>query len=125
MPRVVKKKLIETFKQKSFTEWLTILGDDFNGCVEPLLNFSEAVNHPQIKARDMVVSVPREQGDAQNQIAFPIKFSTKQAKYRFVGVQTGEHSDEILTELGFDQKAIQTFTQKGVFGTDKETVELL
>lgn len=120
-----KKKLIETFKQKSFSEWLTILGEGFNGCVEPVLNFSEAVNHPQIKARDMVVSVPKKQGGAQNQIAFPIKFSTQQAKYRFVGVQTGDHSEEIMAEIGFDQKTIQTFAQKGVFGTGKETVDLL
>lgn len=111
-----KEKLIEVFKQKTFNEWVMILEEGFNGCVEPVLHFSEAVNHPQIKARDMVVSVPKEQGGPQRQIAFPIKFSTKQPVYNFVGVQTGKHSRGILEEAGFDQKTIQTFTQKGVFG---------
>ncbi|MCZ2257711.1 CaiB/BaiF CoA transferase family protein [Sporosarcina sp. G11-34] len=114
-----KEKLIKTFKQKTFDEWITILEKGFNGCVEPVLNFSEAVNHPQIKARDMVVSVPNEQGGTQSQIAFPIKFSTKQPAYNFVGVQTGKHSEAILEEIGFDEKEIQQFTEKGVFGKEK------
>ena len=67
----------------------------------------------------MVVSVPNEQGGTQSQIAFPIKFSTKQPAYNFVGVQTGNHSEAILEEIGFDEKEIQQFTEKGVFGKEK------
>ena len=93
-----------------------ILGDDFDGCVEPVLNFSESVNHPQIKARNMVVSVPSLQGGTQNQIAFPIKFSTQPAVYRFAAVQTGEHSQDIMREIGFDQESIKALSQKGIFG---------
>ena len=110
-----KMKLTEVFKQKTFDEWLTILGDDFDGCVEPVLKFSESVNHPQIKARDLVVSVPKSQGGTQKQIGFPIKFSTQPVEYHFTGVQTGTHSEEILIEAGFDSQAIEAFTNKGIF----------
>lgn len=120
--RIFKEKLREAFKEKSFEEWLIILGDDFDGCVEPVLNFSEAVNHPQIKARDMVVSVPKQQGGTQNQIAFPIKFSTQPAEYRFAGAQTGEHSQDIMQEIGFNQETIKTFSQKGIFGKRTKTI---
>lgn len=108
--------LTETFKQKTLDEWLTILGEDFDGCVEPVLKFSESVNHPQIKARKLVVSVPKSQGGTQKQIAFPIKFSTLPAEYHFTGVQTGTHSEEILKEAGYSSQAIDTLADKGIFG---------
>ncbi|WNS76167.1 CaiB/BaiF CoA-transferase family protein [Bacillus sp. DTU_2020_1000418_1_SI_GHA_SEK_038] len=111
-----KKKLTDAFKQKTFEEWLTILGDDFDGCVEPVLTFSESVRHPQIKARNLVVSVPKPEGGTQKQIAFPIKFSTQPAEYRFTGTQTGTHSEDILKEAGFDQETINALSNKGAFG---------
>lgn len=114
--KAFKKRLTEIFKQKTFAEWLELIGDDFDGCVEPVLNFSEAVNHPQMKARQRIVSVPKLQGGVQKQIAFPIKFSTQPAEYRFAGVQTGEHSEEILKQAGYDQETIRALFDKGTFG---------
>jgi alpha-methylacyl-CoA racemase len=108
--------LTETFKQKTLVEWLAILGDDFDGCVEPVLKFSESVNHPQIKARNLVVSVPKSNGGTQKQIAFPIKFSTEPAQYHFSGVQTGTHTEDILKEAGFAAETIDSFAKKGIFG---------
>ncbi|WKB36448.1 CaiB/BaiF CoA-transferase family protein [Terrilactibacillus sp. S3-3] len=115
-----KKKLTEIFKQKTFAEWLELIGDDFDGCVEPVLDFSEAVNHPQMKARERIVSVPKLEGGSQKQIAFPIKFSTQPAEYRFAGVQTGKHSEDILKEAGYDQETIQALYDKGIFGKKKK-----
>lgn len=101
-----KEILIKVIKQKTFHEWINILDDSFDGCVEPVLDFSEAVNHPQLKAREMVVSVPRKEGGTQRQIAFPIKFSTQQAEYRFVGVKTGNDSEEILKEIELNKETM-------------------
>ncbi|SES42366.1 CaiB/BaiF CoA-transferase family protein [Psychrobacillus sp. OK032] len=112
-----KEILVKVIKQKTFEEWLSILEDDFDGCIEPVLSFSEAVNHPQIKAREMVVSVPKKEGGTQRQIAFPIKFSTQQAKYSFTGVKTGKDSEEILKEMGHSKDTIDTLKQKGIFGS--------
>ncbi|AZU62239.1 CaiB/BaiF CoA transferase family protein [Neobacillus mesonae] len=114
--QVFKKILTKSFKEKTFNEWLEILGEDFDGCVEPVLRFSESVEHPQIKAREMVVSVPKAEGGSQQQIAFPIKFSSQPAQYRFAGVQTGEHSEELLKEAGYNMETIQALSNKGIFG---------
>lgn len=118
--RAFKKKLTKVFKQKTFEEWLLLLGDDFDGCVEPVLKFSEAVEHPHFKARNLVVSVPKSEGETQKQIAFPIKFSTQLAEYRHTGVQTGTHSEDILKEVGFDPKTIEILADKGIFGEKKK-----
>lgn len=117
--QVFKEIVTSRFKARSFDEWISILGDDFDGCVEPVLSFSEAVQHPQIKARNMVTSIPKNEGGDQQQIAFPIKFSASEPEYRFAGVSTGQHTSEILSKLGFDFKEIQSLIQKGVFGEIK------
>lgn len=93
-----------------------ILGEDFDGCGEPVLKFSESVSHPQIKERNLVVSVLKLQGGTQKQIAFPIKFSTQPAEYRFAGVQTGTHSEDILKDAGFYIETIEKLADKGIFG---------
>ncbi len=107
-----------SFQQKTFTEWLTLIGNDFDGCVEPVLSFGEAVSHPQLQAREMIVPVPSNEGYEQ-QIAFPIKFSSHKSIYRFAGVPTGTHTNEILQEAGWSREEIQRFIELGVFGVSE------
>ncbi|MEN1967862.1 CaiB/BaiF CoA-transferase family protein [Lentibacillus sp. N15] len=111
-----KETLRNSFKQRTFDEWLTLIDDDFDGCVEPVLKFSESVQHPQMKAREMVVPVPKTEGGVQQQIAFPIKFSTEPASYRFTGVQTGKHTKEVLEEAGYSKAKMEALMEKGTFG---------
>jgi alpha-methylacyl-CoA racemase len=96
-----KEEVATRFITKNFQEWLEIFNDQFDGCVEPVLTFAEATEHPQIKAREMIVEVPNENGTMQKQIAFPIKFSTNPAVYRQTGGQVGEHNEAILREYGY------------------------
>jgi alpha-methylacyl-CoA racemase len=96
-----KEEVATRFITKNFQEWLEIFNDEFDGCVEPVLTFAEATEHPQIKAREMIVEVPNENGTMQKQIAFPIKFSTNPAVYRQTGGQVGEHNEAILREYGY------------------------
>jgi alpha-methylacyl-CoA racemase len=96
-----KEEVATRFLTKDFHEWLEIFNDEFDGCVEPVLTFAEATEHPQIKAREMIVEVPNENGTMQKQIAFPIKFSTNPAVYRQSGGQVGENNEAILREYGY------------------------
>ncbi|MCM3359480.1 CaiB/BaiF CoA-transferase family protein [Psychrobacillus sp. MER TA 171] len=114
-----KEIVTKEFKARNFDEWISILGDDFDGCVEPVLSISETVQHPQILARNMVTTVPKSEGGEQQQIAFPIKFSASRPEYRFAGVSTGKHTQEILKSLGMDLPEIQSLAEKGVFGEIK------
>lgn len=109
-----KEILIKAIMQKTLEEWILILDNDFDGCIEPVLSFSEAANHPQLEAREMIVTVPKKDGGTQHQIAFPIKFSTEQAQYLFAGVQTGNDSEEILKEIGLTEEAIYALTKKEI-----------
>ncbi|WP_278959089.1 CaiB/BaiF CoA transferase family protein [Aquipseudomonas alcaligenes] len=77
-----------------------------DACVEPVLKLSEAVEHPQLKARGVVTEVPREGRAVQRQLACPIRFSAGLEPPRHIGVAVGAHSEEVLRELGYDAEQI-------------------
>lgn len=109
-----KEAICDSFQSKTFNEWLDIFGEDFNGCVEPVLDFEEACQHPQIVARDLLVDVPKTDGTVQKQIGTAIKFQHIDPIYQFVGAKLGEHTEEILFKFGYTNEKIEQLKQNGV-----------
>ncbi|PRA34165.1 CaiB/BaiF CoA transferase family protein [Pseudomonas poae] len=103
------------FEKRSFEE-LCELFAGVDACVEPVLSLSEAVEHPQLKARELVSQVPRGDGSTQAQLACPLKFSQGLPEPRHIGVAVGAHSDEVLAELGVSVQRIAELRQAKVVG---------
>jgi len=108
-----KEAIKDAFLTKNFDEWLEVI-QDFDSCIEPVLTFEEACNHPQIQARQMIVEVPEADGKMQKQIGAAIKFDQIEPTYNFVGAKLGEHTQEILKEIGYSQEQIIQLNQNGV-----------
>lgn len=106
----VKGEIAEAMKLKSYAEWCEIFSK-LDSCTEPVLSFAEACEHPQIRARQMLVDVPKPGGGTQKQIASAIKFSKTKARYDYIGAPLGAHTDDILASVGFsdeEQSALRT-----------------
>lgn len=103
--KALKQALQVEFEKRSFEE-LCELFAGVDACVEPVLSLSEAVEHPQLKARELVAQVPRADGSTQAQMACPLKFSEGLPAPRHIGVAVGAHSDEVLMELGLSPQRI-------------------
>ncbi|WP_312491944.1 CaiB/BaiF CoA transferase family protein [Pseudomonas cremoris] len=103
------------FEKRSFDE-LCELFSGVDACVEPVLNLSEAVEHPQLKARELISQVPRGDGSTQAQLACPLKFSQGLPEPRHIGVAVGAHSDEVLAQLGFSAQRIAELRRAKVVG---------
>ena len=108
--KALKQALQVEFEKRSFDE-LCALFADVDACVEPVLSLSEAVEHPQLKARELVSQVPRGDGSSQAQLACPLKFSDGLPAPRHIGVAVGAHSDEVLAELGLSAQRIEDLRQ--------------
>jgi crotonobetainyl-CoA:carnitine CoA-transferase CaiB-like acyl-CoA transferase len=85
-----------------------------DACVEPVLSLAEAVQHPQLQARELVTQVPRGDGSAQAQMACPLKFSEGLPEPRHIGAVLGQHTDQVLGELGFSVERIEELRQAKV-----------
>ncbi|QHD06545.1 CaiB/BaiF CoA transferase family protein [Pseudomonas sp. R76] len=113
--KALKLALQVEFEKRSFAE-LCELFAGLDACVEPVLSLSEALEHPQLKARELVSQVPRGDGSTQAQIACPLKFSEGLPEARHIGVAVGAHSDEVLAELGFSAQRIAELRLAKVIG---------
>jgi crotonobetainyl-CoA:carnitine CoA-transferase CaiB-like acyl-CoA transferase len=111
----IKSELAAEFARKTRAEWMEIFGR-CDACVEPVLDVKESLEHPHIRARGMVVDVPRPDGTLQQQVASPFKFSRCAPVYRHGGVQAGAHTLEVVERLGYSQEEVEQLQEEGVFG---------
>lgn len=113
--KALKLALQVEFEKRSFAE-LCELFAGVDACVEPVLSLSEAVEHPQLKARTLISQVPRGDGSTQAQIACPLKFSEGLPEPRHIGAAVGAHTDEVLEELGLSAQRIAELRRAKVIG---------
>jgi crotonobetainyl-CoA:carnitine CoA-transferase CaiB-like acyl-CoA transferase len=111
----LKVELRAVIAARPLAEWITVFQDE-DVCVEPVLTISEMLDHPQTKAREMVVEVPRADGKGQRQIGTPYKFSRSRPEYRHIGAPLGAHTGEVLAEAGYSDGEIQSLGDAGAFG---------
>lgn len=80
-------------------------------CVTPVQRLHEALDDPHFRARGMVV----EAGDGgARQLACPVKMTGYRFELRHMAPQPGEHSDEVLGELGYDAGQREALRAQGV-----------
>ncbi|RLT92529.1 CaiB/BaiF CoA transferase family protein [Ketobacter sp.] len=108
----LKQDIAAVMKTRSFAEWLEVFSA-LDACVEPVLSFNEACEHPQIVARELLVEVPTAGGGSQRQLASPVKFSGTPPRYDFTGAALGAHTREVLTEAGFSVDEIEAMKKTG------------
>lgn len=104
--QALKQALQIEFEKRDFSELCELFAGT-DACVEPVLSLAEAVEHPQLKARELVTQVPRGDGTSQAQMACPLKFSEGLPAPRYVGATLGQHTDQVLEELGFSAQRIE------------------
>jgi len=89
-----KLKMAQLFKTKTQADWCELL-EGTDACFAPVLNFEEARLHPHNVARKTFI-----QADGVVQPAPAPRFSSTSLEIRSAPPYPGEHTDEILDDLG-------------------------
>ncbi len=102
--------LAKAFKEKTRDEWAGIF-EDTDACVYPVLSLGEAPEHPHNVARDTFVTV-----DGCVQPAPAPRFDRTPAPPPTAPCTPGQHTDEILSEMGFDVAQVDAMKRAGTVG---------
>jgi crotonobetainyl-CoA:carnitine CoA-transferase CaiB-like acyl-CoA transferase len=110
---VLRPLLAERLVTATTAAWLARLGAAEVPC-GPINDVIAALASPQAQAREMVVDVVHPRLGPVRQVGVPFKLAATPASIRSAPPLLGEHADEILAELGYDQTAIARLRVDGV-----------
>ncbi|MFE9203186.1 CaiB/BaiF CoA transferase family protein [Micromonospora sp. NPDC007230] len=95
------------FRTRTRDEWTELLAGS-DACVAPVLDWTEAPEHPHLAARGVFVD-----HDGITQPAPAPRFSATPTAVRRPPPRPGEHTDELLAEAGFDPDRIAALRAAG------------
>ena len=105
--------LAASFATRSSADWLAALDAAQVPC-GPVNDVLAAFGQPQAIARDMRVEVDHPVLGPMPQVGVPFKLSQTPASIRSAPPMLGEHSAEVLRELGYRDDEVTTLRTKGV-----------
>ena len=93
--------------------WIEYLNKEGIPC-GPIQDLGEVFSDPQVLHQKMLMDVDQKEHGTIQMIGFPIKLGQTPCHLQRPAPELGEHSDEVLEEIGFTPADIERFRQGGV-----------
>lgn len=81
---------------------------------EPETTIAEVVADPQVSANDLVAELPHASGEMMRLLRVPFQFSETPFGPRYAAPELGQHTEEVLLEMGYDWDRISQLKEQGV-----------
>ncbi len=104
--------LVSRFVARPSAEWLEVLSASDVPC-GPVRDVAEVFADPQVLAREMVATVEHPTVGELRLTGIPFKFAATPGSIRRPPPLLGQHTDEVLTELGFSAMDIERLRASG------------
>ena len=101
------------FRMKSMADWDAELAE-MEICFAVVKTIEEIVVDPHFRQREMVHSYPGENGETKHGFGIPVKLSDTPGTLRTTPGKFGAHTQEIVADLGYSAKQIESFLANGV-----------
>jgi formyl-CoA transferase len=100
------------FATKDLAEWEAILAE--HDCIfGPVRTLDEAVSDPQAEANGFFTDLRHPTAGQTRIVATPVGFRQNPASVRTPAPEVGQHTEEVLLELGYDWEDIARFKDEG------------
>ena len=110
----MKAKYEAVFKTKTADEWMEIMSQH-DICAAPVLEMDRVVTDPHNVARGMVVEVDSPIGKVK-QIGVGAKLSDTPGQVRTTAPIIGQHTNDVLKGIGYDEAKIASLRESGAVG---------
>lgn len=115
--RLILAELIsEKLACRTADEWEVILNEAGIPC-GPIYRIDQSLDHPQVRHRDMVVEIEHPTAGLLHLLGLPVKLSDTPGAINKPPPLLGEHSRDVLRELGFSDAEISAHAQVGIVRT--------
>ncbi len=109
------RRLMEILLARPTAEWTRILGEAEVPC-GAIRSVPEALASPEVRDRGVIVEVPGADGSPLPLIGPPVRLSASPPRVRRRPPALGEHTEEVLADLGFGADEIGSLEESGVIG---------
>ena len=103
----------EELARRPAAEWLALFQAQNVPC-DPINTIPEVLADPQVLAREMVVEMSHPTAGSVKAVGSPLKLSDTPVAYTRHPPLLGEHTEEVLAELGYDAEAVADLRHGGV-----------
>jgi alpha-methylacyl-CoA racemase len=111
----VRAQLQAIFLQRTRDDWLAYLADK-NVCIGPVHTAAEVFADPQVQHRQMLLTHRTAAGEVVQQAGIALRLSDTPGSVRHLGPRLGQHTDEVLSALGYSQEGRERLRAQGIVG---------
>jgi crotonobetainyl-CoA:carnitine CoA-transferase CaiB-like acyl-CoA transferase len=105
----------EIFRTKTRDEWFDYLSQ-WDICVGKVYLLDELATDPQLIHRNMILELDHPELGKVKQPGISVKLSQTPGSIRSFGPLLGQHTEEVLLELGYSKKRIEELREQGAIG---------
>jgi len=105
--------LDEAFSKKTRAEWQQIFREAKMRC-DPCLTYEELCAHPQVEMNEMIITMDHPVRGKIKMLGVPVKLEKTPGQPQHPAPLLGQHSEEILLQLGYTNEEIARLEVEGV-----------
>lgn len=115
---LLREEVERVLVQRDTETWTALLREVDIMCT-PVVDYQQLVADPQLHENQMLVDLPHRLGSIGS-VGIPVKLSETPGAVRSAGPLVGEHSRELLTELGYARTEIDALVEQGIVALGSE-----
>ena len=97
---------------KTKAEWAAF-NDEYDCCIEPVLDLDEALSSDLTREREMVVELDQPELGTVRLLGMPVKFSRTPGDATRPAPALGEHTREVLEAAGYEPAEVDALIEAG------------